>query len=201
MYQLKKAFAEHVEKNIIKYIVLLSLLLVGILCGVIFSGNLSADMSVNLEKEIEPLIDELSKETTDSSRIFYSAFLKNAKMFISVFVYGFFVWLIPLTFLNIFFWGFSAGFTVGYLCAAFGGAGMWIAVTSLLPSLLLKIPLCIFVSVVSINNSIKRKSRYLVDGSNTKKYTLLFLVVYLFSHASVFVDAFVIPILITAGCS
>ena len=152
MYQLKKALGNYIEVNIIKYVLLLSVLFAGFLGGVILSGNISTEMSVFLKGEIEPLIEGLSPESINQTQIFYSSFLKNARIFMFVFLCGFFIWLLPLVFLNMFFVGFSLGFSSGYLCTIFGGMGMWVAITSLLPSVFVSIPLYIFVSVLAVNN-------------------------------------------------
>ncbi len=200
MYQLKKALGIYIEENIIKYILLLSVLFAGILGGVILSGNISTEMSGFLKGEIEPLIEGLSPESINQTQIFYSSFLKNSRIFIFVFLCGLFIWLLPLVFLNMLFVGFSLGFASGYLCTIFGGMGMWIAITSLLPSVFISIPLYIFVSVLAINNSLYRKNGYLNKG-RFKKYVLLFLFVYLISNLSVVVDSFLIPALVMMGCS
>lgn len=195
MYQLKRALVVHIEENIIKYILFLSLFFAGILIGIILSGNLSAEMTDLLKEEITVLIDGLASGKADSTQILLTAFLKNARLFILVFICGFFIWLIPLTLFSMFLEGVSSGFAAGYLCAAFGGTGMWIAIVSLLPTLLFGIPLYIFMSVVSMNNSLNRSNR-----GSVKKYVVLFLIVYIISHISVVVDGVLIPSVIMLGC-
>lgn len=200
MYQIKKLLSRHIEENLIKYITVLILFAVGIILGFFFSQNISVDLSKNLDAELSVLVEGFTDGEFDKLQIVQTSFLKNLRNFAIIFLGGLTVWLIPLPGILFLSYGFSVGFTMGYLSVGFGGQGMGITVISLMPTFFINIPIYCMLSVIALNNSITKRSCRAGDGG-CGSYVFVFLFMFLLSLVSVAADAFLIPNLITLICS
>jgi len=197
MYQIKRMFTRHIEENIVKYVLLLSIFAVGIATGLFFSQNVSEDLSENLTQEIEVLLEGFSEGNTDNLVILKTSFLKNLRICFLLFVSGLSAFLLPVTFFTIISYGFSIGFTTGYLSFCFGGTGLAVSIVSVVFSFIINIPMYICLSVLAINSCKCKKHK----GENLTSYIIVFLFLFLVSLISVVVDAFITPWLIGLICS
>lgn len=197
MYQIKRMFARHIEENLLKYILVLSIFAAGVLAGLLFSQNVSDSLSEGLRQEIGTLIDGFSEGNFDKSQILKTSFIKNLRIVLFIFIGGFSAFLLPAIFAALSSYGFSIGFTIGYLSICFGGQGLAITVVSVILAFLINIPIYMSLSVVAFNNCRNRKYK---DG-NFAAYLLVFGFLFLILLVSVAADAFIIPILITLICS
>ena len=200
MCELKRLFKRHIEENLIKYVMILSLLAVGFLLGFVFSKRISAELSEGLSHDIGGLMEDFSEGNFDKLKILKTSFLKNLRITLFIFLGGLSVWLLPISFVTLLSYGFSLGFTMGYLAMNFGGRGLGIAISSIIFVLLINIPLYIILGVVAINNS-KYKKRGRSSDGNFGVYAVIFGFIFLISLISVVTDAFLVPMIIGLICS
>lgn len=198
MHELKRLLSEHFKNNPGKYVFLLILLVVGIVGGMIFSGNVPPDLATSLKSEVAVLMEGIEDGNINEYEIMKSSFLKNLRFFLLIFTGGLSVWLTPLICSVIISYGFSLGFTLSYLSSNFGSYGVIVALSSVLISFLITVPVYMILSVVAFNNSfggISRRKR----GFGI--YFLIFGLLFVFSFVAVIIDSFVVPGIITSLCS
>lgn len=200
MYELKRLFKRHIEENLIKYILVLSVFAAGILLGFVFSKNISIELSENLKQEIGIAMDEFSEGTFDKSEILQNSFMKDFRISLLIFIGGMSLWLLPLTFVSLLAYGFSLGFTVGYLSLNFGGIGLGVSIVSMVFVFLVNIPVYVTLGVVAFNNSKSKRHSRNGDG-NFGAYAVVFGFLFLISLVSVIADAFIVPSVISVICS
>lgn len=200
MYELKRLFKRHIEENLLKYILILSLFATGILLGFVFSKNVSISVSESLKQEIGVIIDGFSEGSFNKIEILKTSFLKNLRIFLLIFIGGFSVWILPVSFAAFLSYGFSLGFTIGYFSLNFGGKGLAITVVSVMFVFLVNVPVYITLGVVAFNNSKYRRHSRNGDG-NLAAFTVIFGLMFIISLMSVAADAFVIPGIISIICS
>ena len=199
MFELKRLLKRHIEENLIKYIMILVLIAGGIFLGFIFSKNISPELSAILSNDIGLLMDGFSEGTFNRTKILTTSFLKNLRISILIFVGGLSVWLLPLSFATIMSYGFSLGFTIGYLALHFSGRGLAVAIVSMIFVLLINIPGYIFLGVVALNNS-RYKKRGRSSEGNLGVYIFIFGSIFLIFMISVLADGFLVPKLISLIC-
>lgn len=197
MYQIKRMFVRHIEENLIKYITVLIIFAIGIAFGFFFSQNVSGSLSDELKQEIGDLIAVIPETSVDKSAIFKNSFMKNLRYFILLFAGGFSAFFLPLIFAALLSYGFSMGFTIGYLSLYFGGQGLALTVASVMFAFIINIPVYMILSVVALNNCRNRKYK---DG-NFGAYVLVFVFLFIISLISVGADAFITPGIISVICS
>lgn len=199
MYELKRLLKRHIEENLIKYILVLSLFAAGILLGFIFSKSIPPDLSEGLTQEIGGLMDGFSEGDFNKIEILKTSFLKTLRITLLIFLGGLSGWLLPLSFATLLSYGFSLGFTVGYLSLTFGGKGLGVAIASMIFVFLINIPVYMVLGVVAFNNS-RYKKRGRSSEGNFGVYAVIFGFLFLLSMISVVTDAFVIPVIISLIC-
>lgn len=199
MYELKRLLKRHIEENLIKYILILSLFAAGILFGFIFSKSIPPDLSEGLTQEIGGLMDGFSEGDFNKIEILKTSFLKTLRITLLIFLGGLSGWLLPLSFATLLSYGFSLGFTVGYLSLTFGGKGLGVAIASMIFVFLINIPVYMVLGVVAFNNS-RYKKRGRSSEGNFGVYAVIFGFLFLLSMISVVTDAFVIPVIISLIC-
>lgn len=199
MYELKRLLKRHIEENLIKYILILTLVTAGILFGFIFSRNLSRDISQNISQSIGNLVNDFPKGFFNKIEILKTSFLKSLRISLLIFLGGLSAWMLPISFSALLSYGFSLGFTAGYLSSNFGGKGLGIVIVSIFFAFLINIPTYTVMGVVAFNNSKYKKYSRSSEGS-FGVYAFIFGFVFLLSMVSVLADAFLVPEIITLIC-
>ena len=197
MYQVKRMFVRHIEENLPIYIMMLCVFVLGAIGGLVFSRNVPESISVELTTEISTLTEGLAQGNYDKIQILKTAAMKNLRVILFLFVGGVSVVFIPLVFVTVLGYGFSMGFTIGYMSLSMGGTGLALALISAICSLTISVPLYIMLSVISYKNCKLKKHK----GSSLTFYILICLLFFLLSWLSVFADAFILPYLLMLTCS
>lgn len=197
MYRLKRLLIRHIEENTIKYIVILLLFALGIAMGMFFSQTVSDNLSQSLFEELSGMVEGCSAGETDTMQILTASFMKNFRVIGAIFISGLAMWMLPVGSVMLMSYGFSLGFTMGYMSFCFGGQGVGITAISLMPSFLVNIPVYIILWVIAVNNSINRRHHHGDNGA----YMIIFLLAFVVSNISVVADALFIPNIISLICS
>lgn len=197
MYHLKKLLIKHIEENLYKYIFLLIVFGAGVFAGLMFSRSIPENLSSQLSEDILSNIEIVSKGEFDKAQIMKISFLKNIRMFFIIFLCGFTLWLFPINCLMLSSYGFSMGFTIGFMSSCVGGIGLAIFIISMLFTFVLIVPIYIIISVISLNNSLNIKN----SRHNSGRYFIIILLFFSVSLTSIFFDTLIVPNIIQLICS
>lgn len=192
---IKKTIIGHIESNLFKYIIVLAFFVAGVIMGVVNSFATANETAT----EILSVFENLPKAEIDGVMIMKTSFFKNLRYFLLIFIGGFSFWLLPFSFSVLFTCGFSYGYTVSCMTGQLGGAGFAIAFASIATSLLITVPLCTMMCVITINRNLnKRRNR---ADSEFTGYVICGVVLFVINLAVVPVDGLAIPELIRQICA
>ena len=144
----KETISAHILSNRICYIIALLSALLGIGIG-IFSG-------IKAPKESEFLqgfLLSFTEEETNTLSIFTRSLVLNLRTVLVIWASSFFVWLLPLSFIQLGAKGFGVGFCFSYLILDGGFKGLCFSLSSLLIQSLILIPVFIIYTVLQVNFS------------------------------------------------
>lgn len=198
MNGIKRLFVRHVENNLVKYIIATMFFCVGVVLGVL--AAMGGEHTRTVTEEVKNLCAAVPDTGFNSTEILKTSFLKNLRNISLVFVGGFSVWLMPLSFAVLFITGFSQGFTVCCMTSGFGVSGFGMAFSSVFPSLVLTVPVTVVMSVMAVNQAVKRKYKH-IDGGDNLAYVLCFLILFLVTTPVILADAFAVPEIIRQICA
>lgn len=199
MYELRRLFKRHIEENFLKYILVTLLFFAGVMAGFLFMRGVAPESYSNLNGEVGIFMDEFSEGHFSRGEIAKTSLFKNFRIVFLIFISGLSVWLTPVLFGVLFSYGFSLGFTINYLACNFGFQGFGVAITSVIFSFVINIPVYITLAVVAFNNS-RYKKRLRSSEGNFGLYIIIFASIFLFSTISVVFDTFLIPWIIGLIC-
>lgn len=154
---IKKPIIRHIEANLFKYIIVLTFFVAGVAVGV---ANSFSPTSKEAAGDIISVFENLPEAEFDTVQIMKTSFFKNLRCFFLIFIGGFSLWLLPLSFSAIFTYGFSYGYTVACMTGQMGGMGFAISFVSIATGLLITVPLSIMLCVVAVNHSIDKKYKH-----------------------------------------
>lgn len=198
MNGIKRLLVRHVENNLVKYIIATIVFCVGVVLGVL--AAMGGEHTQTLTEEVKKLCAAMPDAEVNSAEILKTSFLKNLRNVFIIFVGGFSVWLMPLSFVALFTSGFSQGFTVCCMTTGFGVSGFGMAFSSVVPSLLLTVPVTVVMSVLAVNQAVKRRYKHTDRGDNLA-YLLCFVVLFLVITPVILADAFAVPEIIQQICA
>ncbi len=144
----KETISAHILSNRICYILALLSALIGIGIG-IFSG-------INSPKDgsfLQSFLLSYTEEGLSTISVFTRSLLLNLRTVIIIWASSFFVWLLPLSFIQLGAKGFGIGFCFSYLILDGGFKGLCFSVSSLLIQSLILIPVLIIYTVLQVNFS------------------------------------------------
>lgn len=192
---IKHIVVRHIENNLFKYIVALTCFAVGVVVGVINSfGTETAAM-----EEIRSVFESLPEAEFDTTEILKTSFFKNLRYLLLVFIGGFSAWLLPVSFFSVFTYGFSYGYTVACMTTQMSGAGFAMSFVSVLPGLVLTVPLCAVMCVLAINRNANRKHNR--SGKDVVGYVVCCGILFVLNLIVVPVDALLMPEIIRQICA
>ena len=145
---LKETISAHISSNRICYVLAFLSALIGIGIG-IFSG-------INSPKEssfLQGFLLSYSDESVSTLSVFTRSLLLNLRTVLIIWASSFFVWLLPLSFIQLGAKGFGVGFCFSYLILDGGFKGLCFSVSSLLIQSLILIPVLIIYTVLQVNFS------------------------------------------------
>lgn len=147
---LKETLSAHISSNRLCYIIATSAVLVGIIIG-IFSGK-----SAIHESEFNYLDGFLSSSATEGMtplNVFTKSVLINLRPVVIIWLSSLFVWLIPISFVELGAKGFGIGYSFSYLIFGWGFKGLAISFISLFLQNLIIVPSLIIYTVLQVRFS------------------------------------------------
>lgn len=97
---------------------------------------------------------------SDFKAVFLKNFFDDFKLITLIWISGFFVFLTPVSLIQLFFKGFRTGFTIAYLTGVYKLKGITFSLLNYFTGNLIFLPLIIFFTVYSIKNAVKKYRRF-----------------------------------------
>lgn len=152
-------------------------LLVGIIVGTI-TCSYYTDKNINI-KYFNTLVSSFNLQGVPVKELCYNSIYSITRIFVAIWISGWFIWLIPLNAVEIISKGFAIGYTVSFLSLTGEIKGLALSFALLIGQIILLVPPIIIFSAEEINRSINRyKTRHRTkkNGFNIKKLSLYFLI-------------------------
>lgn len=147
----KSKLTTHIATNKFKYFFTVLCLLVGIIIGIttaVKSGNTTASY-------IDKFYSSYIIGGTSSSSIFFKSLLLNIRTFAIIWISGWFVWLIPINFLEVGAKGYSIGYAYAFLIYTERLKGLAFSLMTLFIQNIIIIPSILIYSIAQLNFAIK----------------------------------------------
>ena len=145
---LNETVSAHISSNRLCYILALLSVISGIIIG-IFSGiNAPRD-----EDFLQGFLVSFSEEELNISALFFKSVLISLRAVLVIWASSFFVWLLPISFVQLGAKGFGIGFCFSYLILNGGFKGFLFSVSTLLIQSLILLPAFIIYTVLQVNFS------------------------------------------------
>ncbi len=193
----KNLAKQHIVKNLWQYTLLFLIFVVGMALGEINATSLEGSTRNHLVQMVDNFLKGGSIGYQGGYRLFFAAFLNQARVVGMIWFLGLTVIGIPLILAIIFFKGFSLGFTLGFLIKEKAWQGVLMATASVVPQNLLYIPLFLAWAVTGINFSLclvrGRFGRGVALGPGLAAYTGVMLMFLLVLALGAFIEAFLSP--------
>ena len=172
-------------------------LFVGIILGTI-SCSYFTDKNINI-KYFNTLVSSFNIQGISFKELYYNSIYSIARIFVIIWLSGWFIWLIPINAAEIILKGFGIGYTISFLSLIGGFKGLALSFALLIGQIILLIPPILAFSVEEINRSINRyktKNRTKKTGFDIKKISLYFCI---FGNVILYVlfESLIIPRLIS----
>lgn len=196
---LKPRIKQHFKENRIQYALVTLLFVAGIFLGSLKVGGLEDPIKNHLSSLVDGYLN--GNGTSVGQNIFAGAFLNQVRFMLACWLLGLTVIGIPLILAVVFVRGFSLGFTVFFLLQQKAGFGIILSLLSLLPQNLIYVPILLMAAVVAVNFSlyIVRARHYSSTplGIGLMGYTLLMLVLTILVALGAFLEAYLVPWLLS----
>ncbi len=195
--KLKGRIKQHINANRWQYTLIALIFIAGFIIGNYKVPGLEGGVRNHLLDLLNKYLQADSKTGMNGAILLFYAFLNQSKSIIGIWFLGLTVIGMPLILAVVFLKGFSLGFTIGFLVQEKAGAGILIAILSILPQNLVYIPLLIIWSVVGVNFSVYiatgRQGRVGSLGRALVSYTMLMIVFLLIVLMGAFIEAYFSP--------
>lgn len=199
--------AEHISDNKHYYAVVIAALFAGLVLGSVSAASMEGEQYTNLSGFMDNFISSYNLQPVNKTRVLMNSIAGNIKTVLFLWVSGMWVGLIPFAIFQMGVKGYKLGFSAAFLVSAYKGRGILFAVMSLMPQILILMPILTVYTVFNIKYAMSVRKMRLRNASDTVRrdmYIRNFLCV-LGVVAVVFVcslfDAFVIPPVLKPVCS
>jgi len=194
---MKHRLGEHIKNNRWQYVLITLIFVLGILMGDFKVDGLEGGVRSHLLSLLDGYLNDGITQGISGESILLRAFINQGKSILLIWFLGLTVIGMPLILALVFLKGYSLGFTVGFLVQEKAGAGIIVAILSILPQNLVYLPLIIIWAVVGVNFSVYlargRQDRTLSLGTGLMGYTLLMLLFLGLIFVGAFIEAYLCP--------
>ena len=192
--------------NICRYIkmnkLIFAMLIMIFISGVAFGGYTLLGLT---EVHLSELINYTDKffsvnvlNLSDKKSVFQHNLFENIKLITLIWISGFYVFLIPVSLVQIFLKGFRGGFTIAYLIGVYGFKGMLYTFFNYFSGNLILLPLVILFTVYCIKNS-SSKNKLSLSKKYFPRHMIVYAVSVLFSVILSLFDGYIITSVLRAA--
>lgn len=200
--KLKDGIMNHIKSNMALYFLVLAFFAIGVAAGAFTVRTLDDTQNQDLVKYIQNFFQVLDTSNVDSFTILMQSINTNIQTILVVWILGIAVIGIPVTLVVVGIRGFILGFTVGFLINSLGWKGVLFTLAAIIPQNIIIISIIMVISVLSLNFSImiiKNRLAKRITNNYWQKllsYTIITVVLFIFSLLGSLVEAYISPELI-----
>ncbi len=158
---------KELSQNHRRYLLIFCLFLIGILCGTLMVATTTS--STDIQEYVDSFLSSYSLQGVDKSRVFRLSVWNYLRFLFFLWISGWYPWLFPLCFLQVFSKGFRIGLSVTCFIQCYSFRGILLSVLTLLPQNLLFLPALVFFSVYQFQFLSDR--RYILAGCGNKSFS------------------------------
>ena len=193
----------YLTENKFKLFTTAAFMLAGIILGAVWACRAGGNTA---ESDISDFISAYKLMGASSTDILRRSLPLNLRIFILIWISGWFVWLLPVNFVELSSKGFGFGYTISYLVLRNSIKGFLIAFSALFLQNLILIPAMLMYSVIQMNFAVRFK-RLRGSGALYKqrrkliiKNILTLCIMLLIAVLCSYIDAYIAPLLIKIFC-
>ncbi len=194
---LKYRIKQHLKENSVQYMLILGIFIIGFMLGFLNVRGLDDEVKKYLVVMLDNYLRGGLEGDLYGRSILVTAFIKQAETIFSIWLLGLTVIGLPLILAVIFLRAFSLGFTVGFLLQQKAGAGVLLAMVSILPQNLVYMPCLIIAGVVAMNFSVYIVKSRTAGGNSLGvallAYSIVMLLLLLAFALGAFIEAYLSP--------
>ena len=185
--------------NICRYIksnkLVFAMVIMIFISGVAFGGYTLLGLTEARMSELKNYTDKFFSvnvlNLSDRKAVFQHNLFESIKIITLIWVSGFYVFLIPVSLVQIFLKGFRCGFTIAYLIGVYGLKGMLYSFFNYFSGNLILLPLIILFTVYCIKNSAS-KNKLSLSKKHIPQHLIVYAVCVLFSVILSLFDGYII---------
>lgn len=170
--------------------------------GVAFGGYTLLGLTEDHVSELKNYTDKFFSvnvlNLSDKKSVFQHIFFESIKLITLIWVSGFYVFLIPVSLVQIFLKGFRGGFAIAYLIGVYGFKGMLYSFFNYFSGNLILLPLIILFTVYCIKNSAS-KNKLSLSKKYIPQHLMVYAVCLLFSLIVSLFDGYIITSVLRAA--
>ncbi len=198
---MRREIEEYFRENMGIYIVIIALFVGGVLAGALALRGLGEQQLLELNRYFDLFVDGFPESPAGPGGLFRQALNLNFRYLLLIWFLGLFLYGFPFVAGLVGLRGFSLGFTVGFLVRRNALRGALFATGAVLPHNLILIPTLIIGGMTAFSFSWLRLRSSLEQRPCSLReyigpYSLMFLLVALFTGTAVFVEAYISPVFV-----
>lgn len=151
-----------------KYLIMILMFLIGVVLGAVTSET--SNSSMQIKDYVNRFTSSYLLHGTIKNQVFLLSLLNYSKYIFFLWISGWYSWLFPLCFLQVFTKGFRIGFTITCFIKILSFRGILISVLTLLPQNLMFLPALFFFSVYQFQFLSER--REILSGKNNLNHQM-----------------------------
>ncbi len=206
-FRIKKRISDYLNRNKWQILIVFASLFAGIIIGSFFSVRMSSDKYGAIEKYINNFVSAYGLQSVNNKEIFKFSVYNNIKIILFLWLSGIWVGFLPFGMLQIGLKGYKIGFSTTLFMKVFGGKGIAFSIISLMPQIILMLPMIIIYFIFNISFACALKDIRLQRTASSIKNKLYIKNLFFFLAAVVvsmllgIVDAYVVPPILKPICT
>ncbi len=204
---IKNELTHYIADNKAQFLIAVFSVFVGTVIGSLSAATIDSSEYHSLDTYIGNFLSAYNLQPVSKSEIFVFSVYNNFKMVLFMWLSGLWVGFIPVCILQLGAKGYKLGFSSAVLVRIIGGKGIFFVVVSLLPQIMISLPVLIVYTVFNINfahtvRRLKQQGKFVSVSKELYMRNLFCLlgtvIVLLFCS---FLDAYVIPPILKPICT
>lgn len=194
---IKNYIYTYFKTNWLIFFAIIFIFLAGIAVGGYSLIMMNAENITSIKDYTDNFFSATVLNGTDNKSIFLFSFIDSFKIITLIWISGFFVFLIPVAFIQIFLKGFRIGFSIAYFSGLYSLKGLLYAFINYFSTNIFLLPLIIFFTVFCIKNSVKKgqgAKKRIFSLSNISVYIVFVALSFVLSLFDGYVMSFVLKL-------
>ncbi len=206
-YNFIRNITDYISGNRLQFFFVVVSLLLGTVIGSLSALSLEQESYESLNSYLRNFVSAYNIQSISKTDIFKVSLYNNIKVVLLLWISGLWVGFVPIGVLQVGSKGYKLGFTTVLILQIYRGKGLLLAIVSIIPQVLILVPVIIIYTVFNMNFALSlRKIRLKGQSLATHKEMYLRNLLFLVGTLVVLVlcsliDAFVVPPVLKPICS